>query len=180
MGNKVIIIKKEDGGVIRLIPNPDKFGEGFGMLPFSEVNELKKHIGEGRKWFVCDNDDLPAKSSLESRKQWYHDGDSVKADLTWEVREMPDQIIKKKHLKKLCELIDSELATEVPDPIALLKCQREHDKAKAVKAEGQNENPFWIEVALKNLDARVANGESDKPVIREKLIAKIQELNAKE
>jgi len=169
-----IIIKKPDLGVIRLIPNLDKYGEG--KKPFSECKGLKPYLDQGLEWFVCDNNELPSKSTLESRKQWYHDGNTVKADLSWEIRLMPDQLIKRKHIKRLQAQIDEELSKENSDPIALMKLQRKCDQCKEKKAGPHNEDVFWLEIAKINLDERVAKGEEDKLVIREKLQDKIQEL----
>lgn len=169
-----IIIKKPDLGVIRLIPNSDKYGEG--KKPFSECKGLKPYLDQGLEWFMCDNDDLPPKSTLESRKQWYHDGNTVKADLSWEIRLMPDQLIKRKHIKRLQAQIGQELEKENPDPVALVKLQRKCDQCKEKKAGNQNEDAYWLEVAQANLDERAAKGESDKPLIREKLTAKLKEL----
>lgn len=169
-----IIIKKEDGGIIKLIPNHNKYGDN--KIPYSECKGLKPYIEQGLEWFLCDNDNLPSKEGLESRKQLYHDGDSVKVDTDWSVRLMPDQLIKKKHLKKLSEKIDAELDSNVQDPINVIKLQRQYEFCKSKKAGVHNEDNFWSELALENLDARVENGESDKKTIRKKLKEKIKEL----
>lgn len=179
MGNKVIIVKKEDGGVVRIIPNHAKYGEGLDKdgqpkKPFTELDDLKKYIAQGLKWFACDNNDLPAKSAMESRKQWYHDGDKVKVDTNWELRVMPDHLIKKKQLKKLAAKLDQ--CIDSGDALEALKAHRDHEKCKTMEAGIHNEDKVWTELALANLDKRVADGQADKPVIREKLLKKIKEL----
>lgn len=104
----------------------------------------------------------------------YFDGelhaDNLKIDTNWEVLLMPVQIIKGKHLAKINQDIDAELAKETPDSILVAKKQRELEKAKAYP------DPSWYQIALANLDAKVAKGEPDKPVIRQKLQAKIDAL----
>lgn len=175
MGNKIIVVKKHDSGIIRVIPELNKYGDG--KKPFSECKGLKPYIDQGLEWFVCDNDDLPPKSTLESRKQWYHEGNTVKADLNWEIRLMPDQLIKRKHIKRLQAQIDEELKKENPDPIALMKLQRKCEQCKDKKAGNQNEDSYWLEIAQANLEERITKGESDKPLIQKKLQAKIKELS---
>lgn len=172
--SKIIIVKKNDGGVAKVIPNHNKYGDD--KITYSECKGLKPYIEQGLEWFLCDNDDLPSKEGLESRKQLYHDGNSVKVDTDWSIRLMPDQLIKKKYLKKLSEKIDAELDSNVQDPINVIKLQRQYEVCKSKKAGIHNEDCFWTELALDSLDSRVTGGESDKPKIREKLNAKIQEL----
>ena len=165
---KQIIVKKNDGGIVIITPNHDKYGDQEGKRPFSECNGLGPYLREGLEWFVCNNSDLPQKSQMESRVQWYHDGNIVKVDSEWLIRIMPIQLIRKKHQAGCDKKIDAELAKENPDVITIAKLQREKEKCK-----GWTENE-WYEQALKNIDERVADGEADKPLIRKKLTEKIE------
>lgn len=158
-----IIVKKNDGGVIIIHPNQEKFGDG--LKPYSECKTLKKYIDDGFEWFVTDQ--AIDKSDLESRTQLYWDGDEVKKDLLWEKRLMPSFLVKKKHIKSVNEKIDSELAKDESDVISALKLQREKEKCENEKCE-----LFWAEKALEGLD----RAEVDKPVIRQKLEEKITKL----
>lgn len=92
-------------------------------------------------------------------------------DLAWEKCLMPIFLIKLKYKDFLNFHLDQELDEESPDPIKVIKLQRSKEKIKD-----------WTELdtyqqALKNLDEKVQKGEADKPVIRQKLQAKIAELN---
>ena len=168
-----IIVKKLDGGIIRIIPNHRIYGNEENKRPYSECKGLQSYIDQGFEWFICDHSNLPSKLEMESRKQWYHDGNVVKCDKDWIIRLMPDQLIKRKHIKRIQAKIDAELEKEAPDSVALIRLQRDCDKCGEIKAGPQNENKLWSEIALQNLDERVANGEPDKPLIRQKLMEKI-------
>lgn len=155
-----IIVKKPDLGVVIIIPNDKKFGDG--KKPYTEIPLLKEYIDMGYEWFL--HDGPIDKSDLESRKQLYHDGNIIKKDLSWEKRLMPDQVIKKKHLKRLEAKLDSELEKETPDPIVVAKHQRAIEKAKVLNTE-KGTSPVWAEIALEN----IKDAELEKPLIVEKL-----------
>lgn len=157
------------------------------IRPYTEEKALQKYIDPNNPEFVGEVHDYvivdtkPSKVGLESRKQlyWELDGNGntvIKQDLAWEKRLMPDQVIKKKHLDSLKARVETMLGADIVDPVELTRAQHEHTKIKDMKAGPQNENPFWINLALTNLDKRVAKGESDKPNVREKLLAKKQEM----
>lgn len=186
---KVIVIKKEDLGVIYLIPSADKYGEG--LKPYSECKGLQEHIDKGRDWFVCENDDLPKKSEIESRKQLYHDGYAVKIDTDWSRRLMPAHCVRKRHLAIFDKEIDAELNGQDVDIKKISNVQRQREMvqikrctcplvARDTCACTCGYELFWAETALQNLDKRVAKGESDKPVIREKLQQILQKLKKEE
>ena len=175
--SKIIIVKKEDGGVIKITPNQSKYGDEDGKIPYSECKALQPYIDEGLEWFICDHEDLPSKSDCESRKQLYHDGDSVKVDTDWSIRLMPDQLIKKKYLSRLNKKIDDELEKSSPDAVELLKLFRLYTSCKERKAGVHNEDSFWVKTALENLEESVEDGNHDKKSIRTKLKQKIKELD---
>jgi len=95
-------------------------------------------------------------------------------DQNWERNLMPITLIKAKHIENLGIEIDSELNKGSPDIPKAIKLQR--DKEKAVV---KYPDPSWYPIALANLDARVAKGEEDKPIIRSKLQIKILENSIK-
>lgn len=105
---------------------------------------------------------------------YYFDGavkeENLKQDVSWEKCLMPSYLIRGKHISKLEKTLDNLISNNISDPLEILKLQREKEKSLKFSKEE------WHEQALKNLDARVANGEPDKPVIREKLLAKIEQL----
>jgi len=150
--------------------------------PFSECKALKSYDPEtkvysdaGHDWFP--HDGVVDESGIESSAQLYHDGtNEIKKDLNWEIKLMPDYIIKNKHLERIRADLDTELEKINPDAVKVVKMQRDLDKHKEIKAGGHNEDPVWINVAIANLDKRVAKGEADKPGIRQKLIDKKAEL----
>jgi len=170
-----IIIKKNNKDISIVYPNINKFGEGK-----RSVSECKG-IPEGSDWFIYDG--IIDKSDLESREQLYWedvDGKTeIKKDLNWEVKLMSDQVVKKKHLNRIRKELDGELEKETPDPITVSKLQRSLDKHKEIKAGPHNEDETWTTIAIQNLDKRVSKGESDKPIIRQKLQDKLNELKNK-
>jgi len=97
---------------------------------------------------------------------------NLKYDSGWNVQLMPDHLIKRKQIEKLKQKLDGELAKQTPDAIIIAKTQRECEKLKGVKAGSNNDNLVWTNIALQNLDERVAKGEPDKPLIRQKLLEK--------
>lgn len=181
--SKVIVVKKEDGGVVLIYPS-ELFGEEEGQRPFSSCPALLTHIEQGRSWFICDSTEIQNLSNRESRKQLYHDGDTVKVDKNWGIRLMPSHCIKSRHIESIDTRIDALLSSNVTDPMEVVKYQREKEKCLNVKCKCPRElrllacecghDEFWYDIALKNLDKRVAKGESDKPLIRQKLNKQIK------
>lgn len=163
-----IIVRKDDAGIMIIIPNKDKYGEG--KLPYSECKALKRYIDMGYSWFLTSEENI--KDGLESREQLYHDGtDEIKKDLNWQNRLMPSFLIKKKHIKKENEKLDAMLNADIKDPIEIIKLNREIEKVKSFT------DKQIYEQALINLDARVAANEPDKPKIRQKIQQKITDLS---
>lgn len=168
--SKIIIVKKEDGGIVQVIPNHDRYGDGDGKKPYSECKGLKPY--EGLQWMLVD--EVVYKPGADSRKQIYWEDingvTEIKKDTTWDARVMPPHIIKKKFISKKGPELDTAIANPASTTLEVIQLQREIEKAKT-----------WTEVeayekALEGLDARVAGGEADKPVIRQKLTEKILEV----
>jgi len=148
------IFKKPDGGVIISNFVTNKIAGDIVGLDGVEIEES----------------DLPPH---EYHEQLHFDGpcakENLKVDRAWNVQIMPECLIKEKHLKKLDAKIDAELEKENPDPVELARLQRKKEKAKGYCSKE------WLQQAMANLDARVEGGEPDKPLIRQKLQAKLNE-----
>lgn len=139
------------------------------IRPYSECKALQPYIEQGFEWFW--QDEQVDKSDIESRKQLYHDGNQIKKDLSWEIKLMPDQLIKKKHTRALNAELEIHLSNN--DTLNALKKQREIEKIKDIKAGPHNEDSFWLQKSLDGL----SRASIDKPIIRKKLQDKIAELS---
>ena len=115
MKNKVVIFKKPDLGIIKLHFNENKFGDG--KRDIKEDSLFQKYVKMGYDYFVSDIRDIPSKKEIESRRQLYHDGNTVKIDTRWEHRLMQDQLIKSKHIAKLNSRLDELLSKKSADQI---------------------------------------------------------------
>lgn len=148
------IFKKLDGGVV---------------ISHFVKNKVVGSIA-GLQGIELEESDLPAHEYHESL---YFDGDCIKenlkVDTSWEVQLMPEGLIKEKHLTRVNTKLDQELNKQTPSLLDVVKLQRKKEKAKDFKTKE------WYQQALANLDERVANGEPDKPLIRQKLQEKINE-----
>lgn len=164
---KIIVIKKPDDGVIVIIPNSKKYGDSFGQLPLEKCKAIRHHIERGLEWFICDHVELPSKKTHESRKQWYHDGNTVKVDHNWEKRLMPPHCIKSRHLGKTNLKLEAEISKGKPDTIVISGLILEKEKCQSMTELD------WYGKALENLNQRVSVGETDKPIIRQKLMEKL-------
>lgn len=121
---------------------------------------------------IMSYEQVPKIGEIEDWAQLYHENNNLKKDLSWEVRLMPDHLLKRKHLKSLSDKIETELMKDTPDPIVIARLQLDCEKCKKEKAGPHNENLFWAEKALAGLE----RAEIDKPVIRQKLEEKISKL----
>lgn len=133
----------------------------------------KKFIG--KEYHDLHVNDLPPR---EHREKWYpdfeHPTEKIKIDHNWERKLMPLHHIKNKHTTNIITELDNELNKKNPDTIRALRFYVEHEKSKKLSEKE------WYEQAIINLDAKVAKGEADKPIVREKLLAKIQQLKGDE
>jgi len=150
-------LKKEDETDLefmnRMTINHGNFPDEFKSLPFIDVDE----------------NEVPASDSDSEQyhEQIYFKGDckkeNLKVDKDWNTLVMPDFLIKKKTVERLSKEID-----EINDPSILIKKSRELKEIERKEAGTGNEN-FWLEKALEGLDKKVASGEADKPVVRQKI-----------
>lgn len=162
---KAIIVKKPDQGVVLMFPNHEKFGEG--KIDYAEYPPLSNY--RGLEWFLVDHVEcaiIRRHPSRESRSQLYHDGNTLKIDLGWDIRLMPAQIIRKKNIKRCNDAIDRELEKENPDNIEIIRIIREREKCFK-----------WTEQQCYEQAKKIIEEEKiNKPIILEKLNAKIAEL----
>lgn len=179
------IFKNEDSIIITTFP-----WHNFNPAIETEVQFMDRmsvgHKNFKSEWKVLSYIDVPIEESPKIdegnsgklQEQYYFDGEckdeNLKFDEGWNYCLMPSFLINKKHNKKLNDKASDILSLENLDQINLYKINREKEKIKSYT------ELEWHEQALKNLDDRVLNGEPDKPLIREKLLAKIQELKNKE
>lgn len=127
---------------------------------------------EGLPYVVVSREDI-ASLEIEYVEQLYIDGDckkeNLKKDIGWENCLMSWSTIRKKHLDNINAKLDTELDNEQPDPVTVLKLQRQKEKCASFSQKD------WYQQAIENLDNRVQNGEPDKPVVRQKLLSRIQD-----
>lgn len=106
--------------------------------------------------------------------KWYLDNNGdIQVDTNWDMKLMPKPLIHSKNVVLKNQIIDSELESEEPDLIKIIRASRSIEKVKSKAKIGVQDSKYIYEEALANLDDRVANGEPDKAVIRQKLEAKI-------
>lgn len=160
---KIRVFKKPSGGVVYNTPSK-RFQDNIDLCPVP--NELKD-----LEYFVVE--DLPESSWHE---QVYCENNILKVDHDWVIMNMPEQLVKIKYLNKVYKKLDDELSKGNPDPISVVKIQRDIVVAKEKKASIEFTDRFWVEKAIEGLDERVAKGEADKPEIRKKLQDKLKEL----
>lgn len=164
-------IHNHDNSVTCISFHPEKFGEG--RRDFLEHPTIKTRLAQAKGWFPINFEvwkSIKSHPSLETREQIYYDGNNLKIDLPWEVMLMPPSVVKDRHIKKLNQKIQDQLNSENYDVIKILALNHEKDTCE------DWDTLRWYERALVNIDERVLNGESDKPTIRQKLQAQINEL----
>lgn len=125
--------------------------------------------------------DLPSEEAPEVNdgndgkvlEQYYFEGEcrkeNLKFDVNWDVCLMPSFKVKKNFFRTLNSNLDEILGSESPDTLQAHKIIRDKEKSKALT------ELEWAEKAIEGLNRRVTKGESDKPVIREKLLKKLEE-----
>ncbi len=130
----------------------------------------------GLPYIIIEEQDAHPDNSVDGNyvEMIYFDGEckkeNLKQDKEWKACLMPLFLIKQKHLARLNQIIDEAIADPDDTRIAL-RTLREREKCTSW------DEKQWYEQALVNLDARVSGGEEDKPVIRQKLQAKVNELS---
>lgn len=113
------------------------------------------------------SEDLP---DHEYTNQMIIDGDTIKVDSDKSKTILPLKFVHAKHIKALNKALDLELEATDPDTVKILKLSRE--KEKALKLTVEDNEKELIEIAL----AGLSRAPIDKPLIREKLQARLDEL----
>lgn len=166
---KVRVFKKNDGSVVYNYPS-QKYQDRIEDCKIPD--ELN-----GLPFIVADTAEIPKSNSNtgDYHEMIHFDGDchkdNLKQDKEWNCVLMPDFLIKQKRLASKAAILDAELEKQSPDPVQVVKLQREIEKTKECNCPIKHKE--W---ALEGLDSRVAKGESDKPVVRQKLLNKKAEL----
>lgn len=110
-------------------------------------------------------------------EMFYFDGEcsleNLKLDAQWQVQLMPACVVQDKREKRLSRAIVEALKNAVVDAKEMAQLMYLWVQARSLP--DAEEVWGW---ALDGLDARVKNGEPDKPKIREQLQAKLQQLNS--
>lgn len=196
---KTRIFKKQDGSVIFSWPSSKYQGGTFvddkSKPVYSEDN--KKIIGYEQKELTFSDCKFPeysqgldfidveeselnflSKGSDNYFEMLHFEGEckieNLKQDLTWEKYLMPCFLVKEKHIKSLNSLIEAEIAKESSDALELFVLSNKKEIAKKLNPE-VNEKEL-LEIAL----AGLARAQIDKPLIRKKLQARLDELTPSE
>lgn len=127
--------------------------------------KIPKHLAQYSMKIT--SDDLP---DHEYTNQMIIDGDTIKVDSDKSKTILPLKFVHAKHIKALNKALDLELEATEPDTVKILKLSRE--KEKALKLTVEDNEKELIEIAL----AGLARAPIDKPLIREKLQARLDEL----
>lgn len=180
----------------RLYKKPD--GSVIYNWPAEEYQHTDELIAQcptpdfcvGLPYIIVSEEQLPNESSGNFyHEQVYVNGvlsiENLVVDSAWTERLMPNFLIRKNRINKINAIIDAELNTVDPDMAEIMRKTREKEilldynrwESKNLTLTQKNNNDLQMaQLALSELDARVANGEPDKPVIRQKLEQKIQDL----
>jgi len=167
---KCRIIKRLDGSVIYSWPS-SKNRDVFDSI------RLPEELGfNGLESIILDDSEIPISNSQTGNyhEMIYFDGpctkENLKQDKNWEVMLMPVFLIKQTYEKRLNEKIDLELNKEDSDLKQIFKWQQE------LKSLSEYSDLKWYQQALINLEDSVRLGNPDKPLIKQKLNAKISSL----
>lgn len=180
---KVRVFKRADDSVIYEFFSQDFQDEqAIAGVP---INELCA----GLPSIVCDSTDIPLIGSGVFIEQIYVNGSfsaqNMTVDTGWNNRLMPGFLIRKKRIEKIDTFLTTELAKVDPDMTEVMRKNLEKSNLLNTKIwVGPNLTQEQVaandlqmaQLALSELDARVVNGEADKPVIRQKLQDKISAL----
>lgn len=118
-----------------------------------------------------DSDPLPEGFNLE---QCYIENGELKTDQNWDRMLMPFWKIRSDFINDTKKEIDDELEKESPDLVKIKKLERDLEKNSRLS---QKE---YFQMAIENLDKRISDGKSDKSIVRQKILDKIDEINLKE
>lgn len=163
---KCIILKYPDLSIQIIEPNPIKYGDDEGKLPWTECKAFKHFEHLNLPYSIVDKANiLQIKKNTESPEQLYWNGDEIKVDESWEIKLMPESLIKKKHILRISNKIEKEISKQNPDLLKLFKYKIEKENFSKLSKDKVYKQ------ALINMDEDGIN----KPVIRQKILEKIGE-----
>lgn len=168
-------------GKIRVFNKADGSGVLYSYCGDENPDECSyPDITNGLEYIDIDESEAPESNSDTDKyhERIYFDGvvtkENLKADDSWDNILMPDWLIKKKYrdgyLKRLLEKTD--LTEKIDGLIEYI------DNLNQYAGQG-NLSDTWLNVAVGGLDEKISKGENDKPVIRQKLLDKINDLKSK-
>lgn len=196
---KIRVFKRQDNSIIVSRPSKKYFGGKFindTSKPIYETDADRGNTGvitsyeqreltiddckfppecDGLEYIDIDSSELPLidNSSGIYQEMLYIEDQTIKIDDKWQLMLMPNFLVKKKYINYLRSSVDSELSKDSPDHIELVRNYRKLEIAKETKSEDDSDGDlFWTQKALEGL----ARAETEKPVIKAKLEAKIVEL----
>ena len=181
LSTKAIVIVKPDGGVkFKSILDEARRAEieAYEEADIAKYPGFEQYIEAGCQVVLLDWSAVRAAKAApkDSRKQIYFDGRELKIDTDWNIRVMPDQVVKQKAMAKLDASIEAaKVEADKTTAIDLMVQKIELEKVKA----GPIHSEFWLKESIKGLDANVTLGEPDKPEIREQINSMIQEIENK-
>lgn len=179
--SKIRIFKKQDGSVI--------YNDLSHVQADYENWPLPKGV-EDLEYILIDKADAPESNS--NNNNWhemiYFDGPctlaNLKQDKEWDVQLMPVPLILSEGFNYFSNEIDLELEKPQPGFLKLTQCQSEINRLhKCIRKMGEGgelkKKEALIDIykfSLERLDEKVNNGKPDKPLVRNKLNAKITQL----
>lgn len=172
-----VFIEERNGYAVIHFPNPckpfdaQKFKEKTGVDP--DHPTVIKYESYTECPFVKD-DGTGIAEGIDAAALYFENG-KCKYDKDWSKQIMTPRVLKKKALAEKRTALEEELAKPSPDAILATQLQLEIEK---LRKKDQNDFEFWAQHALDGLDQRVAKGKADKQVVRQKLQAKLAQIQA--
>ena len=168
-----VIIQQKNGYVNFYYPNPMK---NFDLETFKQKMNISENDGD---ILVYDSvEECPfvsndQKSFTKDPASLYIEEGNLKSDDSWNRQVMTPRILKNEALSKKRKLLSDELAKQNPDIVVVTKLQFE---IEFVRKKSLDDAEYWAQFALDGLDKRVLDGKADKPIVRQKIEAKLQQI----
>jgi hypothetical protein len=170
--NYVAVINEESGVAFIAVCSPEIISEAESLADEQacQMSFLQPHIDLGRTIFLVHKDDVAnfKSQAVESRKKIYWTGSEISIDTDWSHRVMPDKVIFKRRILKQQAKIEAELAKPAPDMVLVATVQNEISDMMNNKPK-KDHSQYWLDKGLDGLDERVTDGDGDKPLARQKI-----------
>lgn len=168
-----IIVQEKNGYLVFHYPNPknDFDLESFKSLIGVDANDnsLLVYDSPADCPFITDD----GKTFTKDPASLYIEEGNLKSDDSWNRQVMTPRILKNEALSKKRKLLSDELAKQNPDIVVVTKLQFE---IEFVRKKSLDDAEYWAQFALDGLDKRVLDGKADKPIVRQKIEAKLQQI----